>query len=243
MPRIIADAATRRRGLSAQAQGLRKCEGVAGEMSVVIHSVPHTRQRKSWDCGLACTWMALRALQDLEDQEAVENFQHICNQQGFGTSVWTIDLAYLLAKYGVKHQFCTETLGVDPTYADQPYYESGFDSESCRINSLFGRAEESGLDVQKRFVSVQELCDHINSNGIAIVLVDSNVLNRLDQNQEDRQLVESLARLCCHRSVMEENTLPYTGHYIVVCGYDKDTDQILYKDPAKAEGVYYMHGL
>ena len=117
-----------------------------------------------------------------------------------------------------------------------------------------------------RFVSVQELCDHINSNGIAIVLVDSNVLNNChDQNQEERQLVESLARLCCHRHVVEENTLPYAGqfqsmllfvlhlyiqlccdfvstcvgHYIVVCGYDKETDHVLYKDPAKTEGNVY----
>lgn len=30
-----------------------------------------------------------------------------------------------------------------------------------------------------------------------------------------------------------------TGHYIVVCGYNQETDQILYKDPAQTEGMVF----
>lgn len=34
-------------------------------------------------------------------------------------SIWTIDLAYLMRHFGVKHLFCTQTLGVDKGYKNQ----------------------------------------------------------------------------------------------------------------------------
>lgn len=37
----------------------------------------------------------------------------------FTESVWTIDLAYLMCKLGVRHRFCTQTLGVDKGFRNQ----------------------------------------------------------------------------------------------------------------------------
>ncbi|XP_062506794.1 protein GUCD1-like [Corticium candelabrum] len=206
-------------------------------MSVILHDVPHVRQRESWDCGLACTWMALRALQGLENMEAAQTFQQTCDQQGFGKSVWTIDLAHLLAQYGVLHQFFTETLGVDPSYADQPYYKTEFESATCRINSLFGKAEDLGINIGKRFVTLQQLYDHINDNGIAIVLVDSNIINRKRRWHSSAVRFLKFSCFCCFHGTDENQLLSYAGHYIVVCGYDKETNQILYKDPAQIEDL------
>lgn len=45
-------------------------------------------------------------------------------------SIWTIDLAYLMRHFGVRHRFCTQTLGVDKGYKNQvsgqpPGFHSG----------------------------------------------------------------------------------------------------------------------
>ena len=62
--------------------------------------VPHVHQLASWDCGLACVLMVLRAsgfttctIQDLAD---------ICSTN----SIWTVDLAYLLQRFCVEFSYC-----------------------------------------------------------------------------------------------------------------------------------------
>lgn len=44
-------------------------------------------------------------------------------------SIWTIDLAYLMRHFGVKHRFCTQTLGVDKGYKTQVSFL--FITEKC----------------------------------------------------------------------------------------------------------------
>lgn len=41
------------------------------------------------------------------------------SEWGMAQSVWTIDLASMLAGHGVRHRFCTKNLGVDYSYADE----------------------------------------------------------------------------------------------------------------------------
>lgn len=50
-----------------------------------------------------------------------EEFQRACLDLEFTESVWTIDLAYLMCKLGVRHCFCTQTLGVDKGFRNQVY--------------------------------------------------------------------------------------------------------------------------
>ena len=40
-------------------------------------------------------------------------------------STWTIDLVYLLHRYGVQQQYCTITPGIDPGYHRQSFYGYG----------------------------------------------------------------------------------------------------------------------
>lgn len=51
-----------------------------------------------------------------------EEFQRVCLDLEFTESVWTIDLAYLMCKLGVRHCFCTQTLGVDKGFRNQVHY-------------------------------------------------------------------------------------------------------------------------
>lgn len=48
-----------------------------------------------------------------------EDFQTACWDLKLTESVWTIDLAYLMSHLGVKHRFCTQTLGVDKGFRNQ----------------------------------------------------------------------------------------------------------------------------
>lgn len=58
---------------------------------------------------------AHRYLGQLDDGE----FEGALQQLRLTRSIWTIDLAYLMRHFGVRHRFCTQTLGVDKSYKNQ----------------------------------------------------------------------------------------------------------------------------
>ena len=60
--------------------------------------VPKARQQETWDCGLTCVHMALRALGMSAEDCSLEYLRTRlpCS------SVWTIDLVYLLSDFGVE---------------------------------------------------------------------------------------------------------------------------------------------
>ena len=62
------------------------------------------------DCGLACVLMLLRGLgvQDID----LRSLCSLCPT----TSIWTVDLAYLLRRFGAEVTFCTVTLGANPAF-------------------------------------------------------------------------------------------------------------------------------
>ena len=65
------------------------------------------------DCGLACVLMVLRALG--ATQCDLLTMRLLCQT----TSVWTIDLAHLLRRFGVEVTFCTVTLGANPDFVHE----------------------------------------------------------------------------------------------------------------------------
>ncbi|XP_042697550.2 protein GUCD1 isoform X4 [Chrysemys picta bellii] len=107
--------------------------------------VPVIQQLYHWDCGLACSRMALQYLNRLNDEE----FQKAIRELRLTKSIWTIDLAYLMRHFGVKHRFCTQTLGVDKGYKNQSFYRKHFDTEEYRVNQLFAQAKASKVLVEK----------------------------------------------------------------------------------------------
>lgn len=81
-----------------------------------------------------------------------DNSEHeeICSMKNFGTSVWTIDIASIFAEYKAEYVFCTKTLGVDPSYGQNSFYEGTFTLDETRVNRLFTLAPNLGLNVEKR---------------------------------------------------------------------------------------------
>lgn len=51
----------------------------------------------------------------------------------YGYSTWTIDLCYILAYYGVKHEMFTMSMGVNPDLRSEQFYKAAIDK--VRINT------------------------------------------------------------------------------------------------------------
>ncbi|KAJ4883404.1 guanylyl cyclase 1 [Raphanus sativus] len=179
--------------------------------------VPHVHQLASWDCGLACVLMVLRAtgittcsIQDLAD---------ICSTN----SIWTVDLAYLLQRFCVEFSYCTITFGANPNYSIEEFYKEQLPEDLLRVDLLFRKAHESGVIIQCRSVSIHEIsCLLLSGNYIAIALVDQDKLSK--------SWLEEVFAAGLHNS-----NSSYTGHYIVICGYDAVKNEFEIRDPASSK--------
>uniref|UniRef100_UPI003AAE5AD3 protein GUCD1 isoform X2 n=1 Tax=Centroberyx gerrardi TaxID=166262 RepID=UPI003AAE5AD3 len=193
---------------------------------VVLLNVPVIRQLYHWDCGLACSRMVLKYLHPVSDEE----FQSACWELKLTESVWTIDLAYLMCHLGIKHRFCTQTLGVDKGFRNQSFYKKHFDTEEDRVNELFLKAESKGVVVKKCSVTNQEIQAHLDQGHVAIVLVNAVVLTC--------ELCSSPVKYCCFLPVGQKcfcRKPEYQGHFVVVCGFNRSTGCIFYNNPAYSD--------
>ncbi|XP_056169532.1 guanylyl cyclase 1 isoform X3 [Syzygium oleosum] len=137
-------------------------------------------------------------------------------------SIWTVDLAYLLQKFSVKFSYYTVTLGANPGYSDEIYYKEQLPTDVVRVNKLFHDAIEAGISIQCRSISEEQISLLILSGKyVAIALVDQHKLSR-------SWLDDSCA------SGLGDSVSGYTGHYIVICGYDADKDEFEIRDPASS---------
>lgn len=110
-----------------------------------VIELPHVRQKSDWDCGIACIEMILKKY--LGEDFDSEVLSSLGKTLGFGTSVWTIDLANILVHFKLDCVFYTITCGVDPGYKNQEYYQTCFDEDEARVNKLFENAQELGINI------------------------------------------------------------------------------------------------
>ncbi|XP_048140151.1 guanylyl cyclase 1 isoform X2 [Rhodamnia argentea] len=178
--------------------------------------VPHVNQLSSWDCGLACISMVLRTIGIKTC--SVDTLADLCCTN----SIWTVDLAYLLQKFSVKFSYYTVTLGANPGYSDEFYYKEQLPTDVVRVNKLFHEAIEAGISIQCRSINEEQISLLILSGKyVAIALVDQHKLSR-----------SWLDGICA--SGLGDSESGYTGHYIVICGYDADKDEFEIRDPASS---------
>ncbi|XP_019097231.1 PREDICTED: protein GUCD1 isoform X2 [Camelina sativa] len=134
--------------------------------------VPHVHQLASWDCGLACVLMVLRASGIASC--TLEDLAEICSTN----SIWTVDLAYLLHKFCVEFSYYTITFGANPNYSIEEFYKEQLPEDLVRVDLLFRKAHASGIIIQCRSVSIHEIsCVLLSGNYIAIALVDQDKLS------------------------------------------------------------------
>ncbi|CAN6471538.1 unnamed protein product [Victoria cruziana] len=177
--------------------------------------VPHVRQLCAWDCGLACVLMVLRTV-GIEHGD-IHSLAELCRT----TSIWTVDLAHLLHRFSVRFSFLTVTLGANPEFAVETFYKEQLQDDTSRVDTLFKNATQAGINIQCRSISGEEISMMILSGRyIAIALVDKLKL-RFHSWLED-----FCVSGCCGE------TSGYIGHYVVICGYNMDTDEFEIRDPA-----------
>ncbi|CAD0204153.1 unnamed protein product [Chrysodeixis includens] len=188
----------------------------AQDEQALEHRVEHFRQRYNWDCGVSCVLMLLSPAQR---EEMLDKFEGICRDEGFNQSTWTIDLCYLLKRFGIKHRMFTITLGVNEDYSRQGYYDRIIHLDRERVKRRFLEAASCGIQVRRAALSAAQLAAHVRARGPALLLVDAGLL---------------VCRLCKHNKLKAEFRRcfggSYSGHYIVVVG--SRGGWFLYRDPA-----------
>ncbi|CAD6333640.1 unnamed protein product [Miscanthus lutarioriparius] len=178
--------------------------------------VPHVQQAFTWDCGLACVLMVLRTL-GIDCCDGIADLERLCRT----TSIWTVDLAYLLNKFSVSFSFFTVTLGANPQYSAESFYREQLQEDINRVDELFGKALDAGISIQCRSITAYDIAFLLLSGHcIAIALVDKSKLNLPCMSDHDVQQFN------------EESD--YMGHYVVVCGYDADDCEFEIRDPASS---------
>ncbi|CAL5363717.1 unnamed protein product [Camellia sinensis] len=191
--------------------------------AVLPHShfieVPLINQQCTWDCGLACVLMVLRTLGigNCDIQELGE----LCST----TSIWTVDLAYLLQNFSVHFSYFTVTLGANPNFSVETFYKEQLPNDLVRVDMLFQKALEGGMNIQCRSISGEEISLLILSGKyIAIALVDQYKLRYISLGW---RMLGFLAAIVAAQATL-------VGHYVVICGYDALTDEFEIRDPASS---------
>ncbi|CAG5047408.1 unnamed protein product [Parnassius apollo] len=101
----------------------------------------------------------------------------------------------------------------------QAYYSKIEYQERVRVEGRFANANDAGILVHQKELTVDEILLHVETRGPAIVLIDAALLT---------------CDLCKHNKLRAEFRRAfggaYRGHYVVVVG--RGGDKILYRNPA-----------
>ena len=138
-----------------------------------IHELVHYQQKSYWDCGLSCCLMVLN---NKDRTFILNNINCFIEEEGFGESTWTIDLCYILNRFKVNFKYTTITLGVDPGYIKENFYDKVIAKDSGRVNTRFENAESKGMDIIECSVTMEEILEHLDKIGPVIVLTNANLL-------------------------------------------------------------------
>ncbi|XP_046463381.1 guanylyl cyclase 1-like isoform X1 [Daphnia pulex] len=203
------------------------------EKDVFVIELPHVEQVGNWDCGLACIQMVLS--NDLA-QQLCQNLSSICPDEYQNKSTWTIDLCYILNHFSMKIKYYTKTLGVNPSFSKEKFYDSYILKDEERVNQRFQEAASKGISIDTGSLEINELIHHIKQNGVAIALVDVNQLECVSC----KSLVNNIGNFV--RTLFNAQ-LSFNGHYIVICGFDTKKKLIYYRDPAVKSGIVLFNSI
>jgi hypothetical protein len=146
----------------------------------------------------AASTVSTRASSAAAAAAAEQHHRALCALLGGNISVWSIDLAHLLARLlppptsAADHPsppprvlFCTATVGVDASLASEAFYADAIGEDAARVQALFASAAASGVDVRRRSLSRADLAAMVSGGGggasgpqrhLAVVLVDKRQL-------------------------------------------------------------------
>ena len=111
--------------------------------------LPHFIQKHDWDCGIACIQMILLKLQKVTDDLRIYALRASLE---LPERLWTIDLANILRQFEIEPIYYTKTCRVDPSHGNLEFYKNDFAAEKMRVDSLFQKATEMGIEIVKKYV-------------------------------------------------------------------------------------------
>lgn len=134
-------------------------------------------------------------------------------------SVWTVDLAHLLRRFSLDVCFLTTMMGPNPAYANEGFYMANIHEDEQRVSRLFQAAPSAGIAMQQRSLASHEL-QGIMLTGTCLVIA------LVDKRKLDPWVVADLPALvgCADAG--------YTGHYVLIIGFDSATNEYIVRDPA-----------
>ncbi len=183
-----------------------------------IDVVPHISQRSAWDCGLCC------ALSVCHAAGLSVSYEQILRDIGTA-SIWTIDIASVLARYGFQATLSTITIGVDTSLQDHPFYANDWEPDQRRVANLFASAASIGLAIKERSVSLEDIKQWLQEGALVILLTDIRFVH---------------CRICSSRTHEPNDQDSYLGHFIVLTKFtmserDGDRGFFQYMDPAETD--------
>ncbi|KAJ3299137.1 hypothetical protein HK104_009931 [Borealophlyctis nickersoniae] len=94
-------------------------------------------------------------------------------------SIWTIDLAYLLRKYGVEDfTYYTSYIGVNWQYAAKQFYRDSISADRRRVHALFAAARDYNVRVIPLTLQLDDMRRFLLSEQYAVILlVDLGLLS------------------------------------------------------------------
>ena len=199
------------------------------QLARAVHVVKE-RQQEHWDCGLACAQMVLGTLGEAKPSGQAL-FQRLASP-----SVWTIDLAYLLADLGVACEYLTATAVMDATaYQGNAFYTSSLDDDSQRVSCLFRAAADEGVRVSIKTLGAAELWNLMrDEDTLVIALVDAGILHTRVVGQPPAGLSAAAAR-------GGERPSTFAGHYVLLLGLDDVRGGFIVNDPGREDERTFVH--
>ena len=164
-------------------------------------------------------------------------------EEGFGESTWTIDLCYVLQRFRIKFKYTTVTLGVDPGYCKEAFYNKVIAKDYDRVNTRFQEAEARGVEIVETSITLQEILSHLQTGGPVIILTNANLL-RCSRCSNYTSCYPSCFSNVSYQvfEIIQLSKIyhKYQGHYILIVGFDPQSREILYRNPTLKDKICYM---
>jgi len=157
-------------------------------------------------------------------------------KQDLRTSIWTIDLAYMLNYFDIENHMSTITLGVDENYENVDFYSANLTDDNARVSRLFRESKTHNVNVTKESINMERIVTHLESQQPIIILVDWRKLfclycDNIIQEESD--------------SVLSDNGLSsnkrYQGHFICLTGVDRVNNRIFFANPSAKTPICACH--
>ncbi|KAG7171902.1 GUCD1-like [Homarus americanus] len=115
----------------------------------------------------------------------------------------------------------TVTLGVDPGFSAESFYDHVLSKDAQRVLVRFQEASSQGVVVEQGAATLMDIVSHLREEGPVILLTNAHLL-----------ICTRCARAMPHLRSCLPCSPPYQGHYILLIGFDMRKTHFYYRNPS-----------